>query len=413
MKKQTDSALTLRNVYELFVGKSRRQAIAKALENKGKMPLRTCFTSLSGSSQSLVVAAAAEVYNSSPILLIADSPDSAGYFYHDITRVLGEEAVAMLPSAYKRDIRYGQIDAPSVILRTDALARWNAPGNKLRIVITLPEAISELVVPAGQLDKSTLSIHKSNPLDLIATEKWLRDNGFMQVDYVYEPGQFSVRGSIIDIFSYSSEIPCRIDLFGDEIESMRTFNVETQLSETKIDSIDIIANVEGIGNGIPITDFMPSETLVVSTDMAYVESRIREVCMSTLSESAIIAGESDEKAIGCLADGEALCEALGRFPQLTVTVGQTPPFSGKFSTTVDFNCIPQGVYHKNFDLISDAFGQFLADDFKIYILTDSRAQISRLRDIFADRGDKIPFTAVDATLHEGFVDNKEIGRAHV
>ena len=406
MKKQTDSALTLRNVYELFVGKSRRQAIAKALENKGKMPLRTCFTSLSGSSQSLVVAAAAEVYNSSPILLIADSPDSAGYFYHDITRVLGEEAVAMLPSAYKRDIRYGQIDAPSVILRTDALARWNAPGNKLRIVITLPEAISELVVPAGQLDKSTLSIHKSNPLDLIATEKWLRDNGFMQVDYVYEPGQFSVRGSIIDIFSYSSEIPCRIDLFGDEIESMRTFNVETQLSETKIDSIDIIANVEGIGNGIPITDFMPSETLVVSTDMAYVESRIREVCMSTLSESAIIAGESDEKAIGCLADGEALCEALGRFPQLTVTVGQTPPFSGKFSTTVDFNCIPQGVYHKNFDLISDAFGQFLADDFKIYILTDSRAQISRLRDIFADRGDKIPFTAVDATLHEGFVDNK-------
>ncbi len=406
MKKQTDSALTLRNVYELFVGKSRRQAIEKALENKGKMPLRTCFTSLSGSSQSLVVAAAAEIYNSSPILLIADSLDSAGYFYHDITRVLGEEAVAMLPSAYKRDIRYGQIDAPSVILRTDALARWNAPGNKLRIVITLPEAISELVVPAGQLDKSTLSIHKSNPLDLIATEKWLRDNGFMQVDYVYEPGQFSVRGSIIDIFSYSSEIPCRIDLFGDEIESMRTFNVETQLSETKIDSIDIIANVEGIGNGIPITDFMPSETLVVSTDMAYVESRIREVCMSTLSESAIIAGESDEKAIGCLADGEALCEALGRFPQLTVTVGQTPPFSGKFSTTVDFNCIPQGVYHKNFDLISDAFGQFLADDFKIYILTDSRAQISRLRDIFADRGDKIPFTAVDATLHEGFVDNK-------
>ena len=111
-----------------------------------------------------------------------------------------------------------------VILRTDALARWNAPGEQNSVfVITLPEAISELVVPAGQLDKSTLSIHKSNPLDLIATEKWLRDNGFMQVDYVYEPGQFSVRGSIIDIFSYSSEIPCRIDLFGDEIESMRTF----------------------------------------------------------------------------------------------------------------------------------------------------------------------------------------------
>ncbi|MDE6544260.1 MAG: transcription-repair coupling factor, partial [Muribaculaceae bacterium] len=219
MKGHSDSALTLKNVYELFVGKPRRQAIAKALDTKKGKLVRGCFTSLAGSAQSLVAAAVAEVYGKSPVVLVADSGDAAGYFYHDITRVLGEEAVAMLPSAYKRDIRYGQIDAPSVILRTDALARWNARDGKLKIVITTPEAISELVVQPGELNESTLHIDKSKPLDLTQTEKWLRENGFVHVDYVYDPGQCSCLVSIIDIFSYSSEIPYRIDLFGDEIES--------------------------------------------------------------------------------------------------------------------------------------------------------------------------------------------------
>ncbi len=406
MKEQPDSALTLYKVYELFVGKSRRQAIAKALETKkGRQPARACFTSLAGSAQSLVVAAVAQSCVDSPVLLIAESADAAGYFYHDITRVLGEDAVAMLPSAYKRDIRYGQIDAPSVILRTDALARWNARDGRLKVVITTPEAISELVVPAGRLDDSTLHIAMSKPLDLTQTEKWLRDNGFVQVDYVYEPGQFSVRGSILDIFSYSSEIPYRIDLFGDEIESMRTFNVETQLSESKIDSADIIASVGSDANGIPVTEFMEASTLVVSNDMMYVGSRIREVCASTMSENAVMSGEADEDATKRLADGEALCAALDRFPQLTLTGGQTPPYASETPTaTLDFGCVPQGVYHKNFDMISEAFSQFMADGFTIYILTDSQAQIARLRDIFADRGDEIPFVAVDATLHEGFVD---------
>ena len=404
MKAQTDSALTLKNVYELFVGKTRRQAIAKALDTKKGKIARGCFTSLAGSAQSLVAAAVAEVYDKAPVVLVAESNDAAGYFYHDITRVLGEEAVAMLPSAYKRDIRYGQIDAPSVILRTDALARWNARNGKLKIVVTTPEAISELVVPPRELDDSTLHRAKSKPLDLTQTEKWLRENGFVQVDYVYEPGQFSVRGSIIDIFSYSSEIPYRIDLFGDEIESMRTFNVETQLSESKIESADIIASVENNADGIPLTDFMEEGTLIVSNDMTFVESRVKEVCASRMSDNAVISGEADVDATRRLADGDSLCAALMAFPQLTLTGGQTPPFAADTTATVDFGCTPQGVYHKNFDMISDAFRQFESDGYTIYILSDSPAQIARLRDIFSDRGDKITFTGVDATLHEGFVD---------
>ena len=400
-------ALTLKDVYGLFVGKSRRQAIAKALESKNGVLTRACFTSLAGSAQSLIVAAVAEESKYVPVLLIADTQDSAGYFYHDISRVLGEEAVAMLPSAYKRDIRYGQIDAASVILRTDALSRWNISDRKLKIIITTPEAISELVVPAGLLDNSTLRIEKSKPIDLTETEKWLRENGFVQVDYVYEPGQFSVRGSIIDIFSYSSEIPYRIDLFGDEIESMRTFNVETQLSESKIESADIIANVETACNGIAITDFMPEGTLIITNDIAYVKSRIMDVCATQLSENAIIAGEADVDAIKRLADGETLCNAMEMFPQLTITCGQIAfPLGMTATSVIDFNCMPQGVYHKNFDMISEAFRRFIADGYKICILTDNHTQILRLRNIFADRGDIIPFTAVGATLHEGFVDTK-------
>ncbi|MDE6543189.1 MAG: transcription-repair coupling factor, partial [Muribaculaceae bacterium] len=131
---------------------------------------------------------------------------------------------------------------------------------------------------------------------------------------------------------------------------------------------------------------------------------VREVCASKMSDNAVISGEADVDATRRLADGEALCAALATFPQLTLTGGQTPPFAAETTATIDFGCSPQGVYHKNFDMISEAFGQFESDGYTIYILSDSPAQISRLRDIFADRGDKITFTGVDATLHEGFVD---------
>ncbi len=139
----------------------------------------------------------------SPVLVVGDSLDDAGYLFQDLSRLLGDEAVAMLPSGFKRDIKYGQEDAPNRILRNDALGRMYEDP-RLRIVVTYPEALAEQVATRQSLEDHTISLRKGAKTDMSTTEQWLRDNGFEEQDYVYEPGHFAVRGSILDIFGYSA-----------------------------------------------------------------------------------------------------------------------------------------------------------------------------------------------------------------
>lgn len=380
----------------------RRKALSGALSSRSRRPVRVRAVNLAGSSAPMMLDGLPH-RKGVPILVIGDSLDDAGYLYHDLSRLWGEEAVAMFPSGYKRDIRFGQEDAPNQILRTEALNRWHA-DHALRAVVTYPEAIAEKVASRRLLDDHTLRISKTDSLDLTVTERWLRDNGFMQVDYVYEPGQFAVRGSILDIFSYNNELPYRIDLFGDDIESMRTFNIETQLSERHVDSVVITANVAQTAGGESLLNFIDTHTLIAVRDAGFTLSRIREVATSTFSESAMIANEGDTSAMTHVVDPDEFAEAFQRFGRLEFTAGNdTSGAPGE--AVIDFDCSPQGVYHKNFDIISESFRSFLADGYAIYILSDSPKQEERLRAIFADRHDDIPFTAVDATLHEGFVDH--------
>lgn len=170
-----------------------------------------------------------------PALLVADSMDDAGYLYNDLVKILGDSAVMIFPSGYRRDIKYGQVDPPQQILRTEALGHWTTDP-ELRFVVSYPEAMAEKVASRQVITDKTATFSVGQEIDLEKTRRWLLDNGFLPVDYVYEPGHFAIRGSIIDIFGYSGELPYRIDLFGDEIESIRTFNIETQLSEQKVDS---------------------------------------------------------------------------------------------------------------------------------------------------------------------------------
>lgn len=211
-----------------FYTHARAEAVGKAL-SEGDV---TRFYGLAGSSAAILLSSLPRKKNV-PMLVVGDSADDAGYLYHDLSRLLGEEKVVLFPSGYKRDIRYGQVDAPSQILRTEALGRVNA-GNGLHAVVTYPEALAEKVAAAAEVEEGTLRLATGGTHDLRDIEKWLRDNGFREVDYVYEPGTYAIRGSILDIFGYSYELPYRVDFFGDEIDSIRSFNVETQLSEEKI-----------------------------------------------------------------------------------------------------------------------------------------------------------------------------------
>ncbi len=384
----------------LFLTTQRRKALDSALSSKRERSVS--LYGLAGSSVAMLFAAMPR--RQEPIVIVGDSLDDAGYLYHDISRVLGEDAVLMFPSGYKRDIKYGQVDAPSQILRTEALNSWYSERSP-HYVITYPEALAERVASRETIDRHTISFKVGESVDLIEAEKWLRDNGFTEVDYVYEPGHFAVRGSILDIFGYSHELPFRIDFFGNEIDSIRSFNIETQLSEQRMTDIAVTSNVASHSRGQSLLDFISPDTVICMRDAAYTIERIKAVASATFSDSAMIADEGDRNAMNQVVDADEFADRLTTFRQVHFTASATPNAEAK--AAIDFGCTPQGIYHKNFDLISESFTRLLADGYTLHILSDSEKQIERLRVIFADRGDKIDFSPVITTLHEGFVDHSQ------
>lgn len=397
----SEAAVNLVELSSAFLSPSRRKAIDRWLKGDARI---LGLYSLAGSAPALVFGALAR--RDVPMIVVGDSLDDAGYLYHDLSRILGENEVILFPSGFKRDIKYGQPDPPSEILRTEALNRWHSETAAPRYVVTYPEALAECVASRKTIDDHTLHLSTGSTLDMSVVVKWLRDNGFVTVDYVYEPGQFAMRGSIIDIFGYSSELPLRIDFFGDEIDSIRLFNVETQLSERKLTEVSVTSGVASAskGGGESLLEFVDPSTIIAVRDPRYTIERIRAIAASDFSQSALIAGEGDVTALDRVVDPESFARAFAGFRQLMFTAAPLPEHPEV--AAIDFGCSPQVIYHKNFELIAESFTRFLADGYTINILSDSDHQFDRLRSIFSDRGDNISFTPFTPTLHEGFIDHE-------
>ncbi len=390
---------SIQQLCDEFMSSRRREALQKALG--GETAIISVYN-LAGSAPAMMLAALHP--RKVPTVVVGDSLDDAGYIYHDLSRILGEDRVLLFPSGYKRDIRYGQVDPPSQILRTEALNQWHS-DRAPAYVVTYPEALAEKVARREVIDRHTLHLRKDRETDLPATIDWLRQNGFQEVDYVYEPGQFAARGSILDIFGYSHELPFRIDFFGDEIDSIRTFNIETQLSERRLEEVAITSGVASQSSGESLLEFVDPSTLFVVRDALYTLERVRAIGAEELSQSALAAVDdsTDTNAMKQVVDGEAFTRAFSSFRQLRFSAAAQPdPAAG---ASIDFHCSPQAIYHKNFELISESFTRFLSEGYRICILSDSEKQIERLKVIFADRGDDIAFSPVMPTVHEGFTDH--------
>lgn len=390
--------MKLTDIVNLFANGARSKAISTLV--KDKKVRRLNVVNAAGSSLSIMLSQLPAT--KAPILVIGDTADDAGYIYHDLSRVVGEKAIAFFPSAYKRDIKYGQIDPPSEILRTDALSRWHS-DNSLRFIITYPKALAERVATRESVDNSTMQIAKGKEYDLVQLQQWLRDNGFVRQDYVYEPGQYAVRGSIIDIFGYNFELPYRIDFFGDEVDSIRTFDIETQLSRERLDTVAISTNVAISSLGDSLLRFIAPTTLICCNTPNDIPLAIKSIASEEFSQSSLLADEGDCNAMQQVVDADEFIADFDKFKMLAFTVGTTPGF--KDAPSVDYNCSPQAIYHKNFELISDSLTHYMNEGYQLYILSDVARQQERLRTIFDDRGDNIDFTSVDATLHEGFIDH--------
>lgn len=351
---------------------------------------------LLGSSDAMFAASLFEKTNNCFLYVVNDA-ESAGYFYNDIVQILGAEKVLFFPSAYKRAIKYGQIDPANEILRTEVLSRMQET-NKHFLLVSYPEALSEKVVKKDVLKKNTIHISVNETIDRGFVTEMLDTFGFEYVDYVYEPGQYAIRGSILDVFSFSFEYPYRIDFFGDEVHTIRTFDIETQLSKDKLEHIQVIPDMQKSNlEKDSLLALFPTNTIIGFKDQSWTIEKIEAV----YNDSTVLDNPEYEKDIQSkLTTKDEFTDIIKTFTHIHIGAKAF----GVADATIEFKTDIQPVFHKNFDLIAETFHKFIDKSFTIYILSDSEKQHKRLESIFEDRGDNISFVPVKQTLSEGFVD---------
>lgn len=381
--------MTIQELVQLYALSPQVGAVAKAMEDKS---VHTLFLEgLLGSSAPLLFAAvcAHKVQGSTQLFILPDEEEAA-YFYHDLTQLMGDggksqqdQQVLFFPSPYRSAVKYAQRDAANEVLRTEVLTRLASnphhPSPTTLSIVTHPEALAELVVSRQQLDERTLVLAQGQTVVIDGVTETLRDFGFQEVDYVYEPGQFALRGSILDVYSFSSENPFRIDFFGDDIDSIRTFEVDTQLSQDRRERVSIVPEMaEGDEERVSFFSFLPTDTLLVAKDLLYVR---------------------DEQLVSAVA------------PFRRVEFGHRP--TGKPDATIALHIARQPVFHKNFDMLRDACADYLSKGYRLYVLADNPKQLERLRDILESSSSNaaspseppLSFTPVEKTLHSGFIDH--------
>lgn len=352
---------------------------------------------LKGSSVAMVLGAVFRLQRR-PMVLVEADMESAAYLYNDLQTILGAADIEFMPSSYQRSMDHERTDSSNILLRTDVLGKV-ASAQSPMIVVTYPEAVMERVVSPEKLASNTFVISKGDTLSHDFLVELLHDYGFERVDFVYEPGQYSVRGSIIDVFSFADEMPFRLDFFGDDVDSIRTFDIESQLTKDTPDRVTIIPNIHDREMGdvrIPITDFFSDSTVYFFNNLAVAIERINTICTNA-------AERADAETISQMAlNGDQFYKLVA-----TRTYGE---WGGKMldkrGVPIKFDTTVQPVFHKNFDLLAQTLDDYTDRGYRIHILSDNQAQNDRLSSIFKDRGIRTKFVPVLKTLNEGFVDNE-------
>ena len=391
------------------------KALAAELQKGSQKTIQ--LSGLQGSSAALVFSSLAEKAPQvlgSPFLFVLDDEEDAGYFYHDLTRLLGDQQVLFFPSSYKRAIKFGQRNAGQEILRTEVLSKLSTPpmggeGGGL-LIVTHPQALSELVVTKQKLSEQTLSLRVGERVDIMFVQETLLSFGFNRTDYVYEPGQFAVRGSIIDVYSFSHELPYRIDFFGDEVDSIRTFEVHSQLSRERQQSISLIGQLtdKSLQARESFLSFLPEDAVLVTKDLVFLCDMVEQTYNEGFSRSAIAEQEAEAPSDSPLKGENVLVNPEDFKKQVVgfrrIELKNLPP-RGEVGGGLQFHTHPQPIFHKNFDLLISAFQKLQDEGTDLYILADSQKQTDRLESIFHDKETGIQFMPVDHALHEGFIDD--------
>jgi len=387
-------------------------------------PQHLLLTGLEGSTLEFIVAAlhSNEYLSQTNHLVILRDAEEAAYFHNTIENITNALDIFYFPSSFKNKKNYQLLNSSHVMLRTEALTKIASGGNK-KILVTYPEAIFEKVILSKSLSDNIISIKQADELDVNSILQKFVDHGFVRTDFVYEPGQFAVRGGILDIYSFGNEKPYRIELFGNEVDSIRIFDPETQLSERKLLQVTIIPNVETqfeTGEKVSLLEFLPEQTIIWVRDWNYIKDKIEleEEYLSIFLELVKTQTHKDEaldelSEINFKTNVEAsefinlvsLEKAINK--KHLIEIGKKAVFehNKKAAEQIHFASKPQPAFNRQFDLLIKNLQDYEKQKYNIFIFAENPKQLERLHIIFTDLKAEIQVTPIPVSIHEGFIDD--------
>ena len=343
-------------------------------------------------------------------LFVLHDREEAAYFQNDLQNLLPKKTVHFFPASYKRPYEFEETENANVLLRTELINKLNTKTSEGEIIVSYPEALSEKVVNKKALKKHTIHLETGSNVNVNQLFKDLIEFEFEKEDFVYEPGQFALRGGIIDVFSYANELPYRIELFGDEIESIRTFDPESQLSKSNVKSIGIIPNLQTKFTSISkqsFLSFLPKNTKLWIKDV--------QLTLDTINKHYDLARRNFDELMSqsnftkVVQDPELLFETDRTFSadienHDIIEFGSRTYFEA--DATFSFKSEPQQSFNKNFEFIAENLKESQEKHYKILIAADSFSQIERLTTIFEETDPELKFDTLNISLRSGFMDHE-------
>ncbi len=401
--------MKLEKFKQLYYQHPYTKEISKSLNDNEKFSF--FLKNLHASSITMFIASCFQVEAFRGIFVLEDK-EKAAYFYNDLANLLGEEQVLFFSSSYKRSLSRNmanKVESANIILRTEVLSRFQSANNKF-LTITYPEALLEKVVTQTNLENNSLQLNKGDTLSIEFIVEVLQEYEFQRVDFVYEPGQYSVRGGIVDIFSFSSDYPYRIDFFGDEVESIRSFDISSQLSKAKFNRINIVPNIQDRllqENATSFFEFLPKKaTSIWFYDSADLFIYMDDIFNNTLKRNQLVEIEEQGQEMPAeelFVSGQFLKKQLDNFG--FVEFGNHPVVD--IQKTYEFDTEIQPIFKKNFKLLTENLIAYTEKGYQKLILSENNKQIERLNAIFEAEQEHKPvnFDPVLTTLYQGFIDH--------
>jgi transcription-repair coupling factor (superfamily II helicase) len=390
-------------------------------------PQQIQLAGLHGSAAPFIVSAVFNHTAASQInhLIILRDAEEAAYFHNTLENITSALNLFYFPSSFKNKKNYRLLNASHVMLRTECLTRFSNPmGQRVGAIVTYPEALFEKVVLPKTLSANIISIKQGDSIDTNSIYEKFVGYGFSRTDFVYEPGQFAVRGGILDIYSFGNEKPYRIELFGNEVDSIRIFDPETQLSERKLLQVSIIPNVEtqfDTGEKVSIMEFLPENTVVWSEDWNYIKEKIEQqeedlqLYLALLKQNPVSSAalQDEEESYLAKTDVDENDFVTGAILETEIKQRHVIEFGAKASfntnndqrSTINFATKEQPSFNRQFDLLIKNLKEYEAKKYNIYLFAENPKQLERLHVIFTDLKAEINVIPVPTSIHEGFIDD--------